>query len=514
MAEERYAPPNSLAIEEAIEKPSKWRWWILGTVIFGTFLGRLDQTVVNLALPKIIGDFGISVSDAAWISTAYILANAVFVPVWGKLGDTAGRKRIYLIGFIGFTIASGLCALAWNLSSMIVFRIIQGFAVSADYPTAMAILAVTFKDMKERAQALGIWSSAFAAASVFGPLIGGPLIDNFNWRSVFFINIPLGIIGLFLAITFIDESVGEKRSARFDWWGSIALGAALFGLTLVLDQGQTWGWGSASSIICYLLTIGSAAIFYFVELHEPEPIINFEFFKSGIFVNTLLNNFIVFMALIGAIFLIPIFAETFLGYNATQTGYLFIPLAIAILVAAPIGGRLIGKVKPSYVIFISTLVAGIGMLMLTGIDARSTAFDLSIPMCVMAFGLGFGMAQRTNLVAVAVPKEDIGEASAILALVRNISGAFGVAIFSTILNNSINSNVLATAQQSTLHVTNPALMPEMMQQFIGLITLKAQIAAYATVFEIAAWVVIIGAFTSFLIRVEREHGTEHVMIME
>src|SRR6202789_1748889 len=201
------------------------RWVVLATVIFGTFLGRLDQTVVNLALPKIIGDFSISVSDAAWISTAYILANAVFVPVWGKLGDTAGRKRIYLIGFIGFIIASGLCAVAWNLSSMITFRIIQGFAVSADYPTAMAIIAVTFTNGKERAQALGIWSGAFAVASVFGPLIGGPLIDNFSWRSVFFINIPLGLIGLLLAITFINESVGVKRSVKFDWWGSATLGA-------------------------------------------------------------------------------------------------------------------------------------------------------------------------------------------------------------------------------------------------------------------------------------------------
>src|SRR5580692_11033502 len=213
---------------------NKLRWVVLATVIFGTFLGRLDQTVVNLALPKIIGDFGISVTDAAWISTAYILANAVFVPVWGKLGDTAGRKRIYLIGFIGFTIASGLCAIAWHLSSMIAFRIIQGFAVSADYPTAMAILAVTFTDAKERAQALGIWSGAFAVASVFGPLIGGPLIDNFSWRSVFFINIPLGIIGLLLAFRFIDESVGEKRSVQFDWWGSILLGGALAALVLVL----------------------------------------------------------------------------------------------------------------------------------------------------------------------------------------------------------------------------------------------------------------------------------------
>ncbi len=275
---------------------SNLRWIVLATVIFGTFLGRLDQTVVNLALPKIIGDFSISVSDAAWISTAYILANAVFVPVWGKLGDTAGRKRIYLIGFIGFIIASGLCAIAWNLTSMIAFRIIQGFAVSADYPTAMAILSVTFTDVKERAQALGIWSGAFAVASVFGPLIGGPLIDNFNWRSVFFVNIPLGIIGLFLAFRYIDESVGEKRAAHFDWWGSSTLGAALFTLTLVLDQGQTWGWTSIASVLCYLGTIAFGIWFYFIEFRETEPIINLAFFKIGTFVNTLINNFVVFMA--------------------------------------------------------------------------------------------------------------------------------------------------------------------------------------------------------------------------
>jgi DHA2 family multidrug resistance protein len=435
---------------ESAAKKDNTRWWVLATVIFGTFLGRLDQTVVNLALPKIISDFSITVTDAAWISTAYILANAVFVPVWGKLGDTAGRKRIYLIGFIGFIIASGLCAIAWNLSSMIIFRIIQGFAVSADYPTAMAILTITFTDMKERAQALGIWSGAFAVASVFGPLIGGPLIDNFNWRAVFFINIPLGIIGLFLAIFFISESVGAKRSASFDWWGSSALGAALFTLTLVLDQGQTWGWLSVASIFCYAGTFLFAALFYFVELHVPEPIIDFKFFKIGAFVNTLANNFIVFMALIGAIFLIPIFAETFLGYNATQTGYLFIPLAIALMIGAPLGGQLIGKVRPGYVIFVSTFFSGVSMYFLSYIDPRTTALQISIPLSFLAFALGFGMAQRTNIVAVVVPQDEIGEASAILALVRNISGAFGVAIFSTILNNAINGNVLQIAGQSVL----------------------------------------------------------------
>jgi DHA2 family multidrug resistance protein len=499
--------------EEKTEKidHSNLRWWVLGTVIFGTFLGRLDQTVVNLALPKIIGDFSISVSDAAWISTAYILANAVFVPVWGKLGDTAGRKKIYLIGFIGFIIASGLCAIAWNLPSMIVFRVIQGFAVSADYPTAMAIIAITFKDMKERAQALGIWSSAFAAASVFGPLIGGPLIDNFNWRSVFFINIPLGIIGLFLAITYIDESVGEKRQTHFDIWGSTLLGAALATLTMVLDQGQTWGWSSIPSMLCYLGTVLFGVLFYFVEKNETEPIVDFKFFKIPAFVNTLANNFIVFMGMIGSIFLLPIFAETFLGYDATQTGYLFIPMAAAMMLAAPIGGRLIGRVKPSYVIFASTFVAAIGLFMFSWIDPRSTALDLMIPLVVMAFGMGFGMAQRTNIVAVVVPHEEIGEASAILALVRNISGAFGVAVFSTILDNVINSNVFAIARQSVLHGSGV----QATQQFVALILLKAQVSGYATVFLVAAAVVFVGAFGSFFINVPKEAiNAEHHVIAE
>src|ERR1700722_15907339 len=248
-------------IKTATAPKSNVRWVVLATVIFGTFLGRLDQTVVNLALPKIISDFSISVTNAAWISTAYILANAVFVPVWGKLGDTAGRKRIYLIGFIGFTIASGLCAVAWNLPSMIIFRVIQGFAVSADYPTAMAIIAITFTDMKERAQALGIWSGAFAVAAVFGPLIGGPLIDNFSWRSVFFINIPLGIIGLLLAIRYISESVGEKRDVKFDWWGSGTLGGDIFVLTLVLAQCQTWGWLFFASISWNVMPVAFAIAF-------------------------------------------------------------------------------------------------------------------------------------------------------------------------------------------------------------------------------------------------------------
>ena len=488
----------------ASETPAKdnLRWWILATVIFGTFLGRLDQTVVNLALPKIISDFSISVSDAAWISTAYILANAIFVPVWGKLGDTAGRKRIYLIGFIGFIIASGLCGFAWNLSSMIVFRVIQGFAVSADYPTAMAILAVVFREPKERAQALGLWSASFAVASVFGPLIGGPIIDNFNWRMIFFMNVPLGVIGLIMAIMFVSESVGEKRQVHFDWAGASLLGASLFALTLVLDRGQTWGWISASSIASYIATIAFMAIFIFVEKNETEPIVDLKFFRIPTFVFTLINTFAVFMSMMGSIFLIPIFAQTYLGYDATQSGLLFIPMAICLMAAATLGGRLVGKIESRYVIFAGTVVASGAFYMFTSLDVRSSAFSIMLPMAIMAAGLGFGMAQRTNIIATVVPHDEVGEASAILALVRNVAGAFGVAIFSTLLDNITNANVLRISQQSILNAVNAGAQTT--QQFIQLIVIKAEVDAYASVYWIAALVIFIGSFTAFLIRIPHE----------
>ncbi len=493
---------------EDIEKEKgSLKWWILLTVIVGTFLGRLDQTIVNLAVPKIINDFGITISSAGWIATAYILANAVFVPIWGKLGDTIGRKKVYILGFAIFIFGSVLAGIAWNLTSMIIFRVIQAIASSADYPTAMAILAVTFQSQKERAQALGIWSSSFAAAAVFGPLIGGPLIDHFGWRSVFLLNLPVGIVGLLMAITFVRESVSEKKTIYFDWWGSITLGIALSALVLVLDQGLSWGWMSLNAWLSYAAITIFTAIFIRIEKKFPEPIVDLKFFKISAFVNTLLNNFIIFMGMMGGVFLIPLFAQTYLGYDATKTGYLFIPMAVALMIAAPIGGRLVGKVAPRHVIFWSTLVAGLGMLGFSRLEAGSSAMAIIIPLSIMAFGMGFGMAQRTNIIASVVDEREIGIASSVLALARNVAGAFGIALFSTILTNVTNANILTVAQHSQLNVFGASQY----KKFIGLIILKAQVMAYDYVFWIAALVTIIGSVTALWIHVKNERTDLKVM---
>ncbi|MCX6762956.1 MAG: DHA2 family efflux MFS transporter permease subunit [Candidatus Moranbacteria bacterium] len=499
-------------LKEIKGNPDNLRWLVMLTVVVGTFLGRLDQTIVNLALPKIIGEFNITVSSAGWIATAYILANAIFVPIWGKLGDTVGRKKIYILGFSIFIFGSVLAGLAWNFSSMIFFRVIQAIAVSADYPTAMAIIAVTFREGKERAQALGIWSASFAAASVFGPLIGGPLIDNFGWRSVFLVNLPVGVIGLFMALAFIKESVSEKKMAKFDWWGAITLGMALSALVLVLDKGLEWGWLSSNSLFSYAAVLIFGYIFIRIEKNHSEPIVDLKFFKVGAFVNTLANNFIVFMGMIGGVFLIPIFAQIFLGYDATQTGFLFMPMAFMIVLAAPLGGSLTGKIQPRYVIAASTFVAAIGLFLFSYLDPRSGPLSIIVPLSIMAFGIGFGMAQRTNIIASIVPDNEIGIASSVLALVRNIAGAFGIAIFATILNNATNSNVLSTARNSFANIKNPFVM----KQFAGLIILKAQVAAYGTVFAVSSAFLFAGAILALTIKVKEKikPSGEEILILD
>ncbi|MEI6040155.1 MAG: MDR family MFS transporter [Candidatus Berkelbacteria bacterium] len=484
------------------------KWIVLLTVIIGTFLGRLDQTIVGLALPKIISDFGITVSSAGWITTAYIIANAVFVPIWGKLGDLIGRRKVYVIGFVVFIIGSVLAGFAWNLTSMVVFRVIQAIAGSADYPTAMAILVFTFHDEKERAEALGIWSAAFAAAAVFGPLIGGPLIDNFGWPSVFLLNLPVGIVGLIMALTFIKESKSEKKVSNFDWWGAIFLGIALAALVLVLEKGVTWGWTSLNSIVTYVVTIISGGLFIRTEKHHPEPIVDLKFFRKFVFINTLINNFITFMGMMSVIFVIPIFVQTFMGLGATQTGFMFLPMAAGMMMTAPFGGLIKGKFPARYIIMASSLVSAVGIFMFSFLDPKSGPLDVMLPLFIMALGMGFGMAPRTNIIASMVPSHEIGSASSVLALTRNIAGAFGIALAGTILNNSTAKYIFDIMHSSFTHATNPLEI----QKFAILVNLKAQVMAYRDIFLFGAVITIIGAISAYWIKVENEKNDIEVMV--
>jgi EmrB/QacA subfamily drug resistance transporter len=491
------------------------QWLVLATVMLASFLGRLDATIVNLALPKIITDFGITVSQASWVSTAYIIANAIFVPIFGKLGDMIGRKFLYIVGIVGFTLTSMLAGLSFNLSSLVIFRILQAITVSIDYPIALSIIAYSFQDRSQRAQAMGLWSAIFAGAIVFGPLIGGPLIDTFSWRAVFYINVPLGILGTIMAIKYITEPARQIRGIKnFDIFGSLLLGTALGVLVLVLDQGQTWGWASSKSIISYFVSIVSFVTFLIVERAQKEPIVDLKFFKIPTFSAAIATSFISFMGMIGGIFLIPIFVQNILGYNVTKSGYLFIPMAFCLMAAAPIGAKLSARIQPRFLIAFGMAISALVLYSLfTGIDIRWTFWDISLRLMVFAFGLGLGLSPITNAATSTVPLHEVGVASSVLALARNISGAFGVAIFATILTDSTTSHLIALQTHSVVNSQDPQII----KQAAGLMVTKANILAFSTVFRVAGIMLGLGAVSALFIKESKQDfaagiDKEHAMI--
>ncbi len=464
-------------------------WLVLATVMVGTLLIGLDRTVVNLAVPKVIGDFGITVSSAAWIATAYIIANAVFVPVFGKLGDMFGNRAIYLWSFVGFIVVSVFAGLAWNFGSLVLFRAIQGLVGAAVYPTAMSLIAKSFSDPKKRAQALGIWSSSFAVSAIIGPLVGGYLIDHFSWRMIFYINLPIGLAGLAMTLSFLPHDAPVERG-RFDWLGSILLAGAITSMVLVLDQGQTWGWTSIASLLCYSGTVVFGYLTYWWETRHTHPIIDFKLFQNPVIVSVLAVSFISFGGMMGAMFLLPVFTQTFLGYDAIKTGLLFVPMGLSLPIFAPLGARLAQSIHPRYTVSVGMFVAALSFYLLHWLDPAMTYWNFVIPLILFGAGLGLGMAPLTNASTTAVPLHEVGMSSGLLNLARNIGGAFGIAIFGTILANATNANVLMVAAHSVVRSSDPLILAEGAR----LIILKADLLAYGTVFKAASLAMLFGGF--------------------
>jgi DHA2 family multidrug resistance protein len=469
-------------------------WLVLVTVMVGTLLIGLDRTVVNLAVPSIISDFGISVSTAAWVATGYIISNAVFVPVFGKLGDLFGNRIIYLWSFVGFIVISMFAGFAWNFDSLIVLRVLQGLVGAAVYPTAMSLIAKSFTDPKARAQALGIWASSFAISSVIGPLIGGYLVDNLSWRWVFFINLPIGIAGLLMTMAFIAHDRPGERGA-FDWPGAVFLAGAISPLVLILDRGQDWGWGSTGAWICYLSAIIFGLLTYFWETRQAHPIIDFKFFKNPSIVSILTISFVSFGGLMGAMFLLPVFTQTFLGYDATQSGLLFIPMGLALPIAAPLGGRLSSRIPMRYIVGTGMMLSAIGLFMLRNLDPGMGMADFILPLITFGAGLGLGLAPLTNAMTTSVPQHEVGIASGLLNLVRNLGGAFGIAIFGTLLTILTKANIYTVAEHSVIHSNAPSAIA----QGTALIILKADLLSYGSIFIYASGVMVLGAVMAFLL---------------
>ena len=409
-----------------------YRWWALGAVMVGTFMAVLDATIVNVSLAKIMAAFGVDVSEIEWVMTGYLLAFGVLLPTSGWLCTRFGCKRVYVASLLIFTVGSGLCGLAWNEKILIAFRILQGVGAGCLQPTAMTIVSLAFPP-ERRGMALGIWTIAGGASATLGPTIGGWLVENVGWRSIFYINLPIGVLGLIL-VAFVLHETERQPEARFDALGFFAMATFLSTLLLALAEGNREGWDSAYIRTCEIIAAVSLVIFLVQELTIRQPVINLHLFKHSAFSLANSLTFIFGVSLFGSIFLVPLFVQNLLNYTALQAGILMLPGGIAMAITSPIAGRLSDRIQPRWLIASGLLILAWSM----GLNAEymqmpTDYWALWAAVCLRGVGMGLLFTPLMTAALVHLTPRDMGVASGLLNVIRQIGGSFGVAMFSTLL---------------------------------------------------------------------------------
>ena len=407
------------------------KYAILCAVCFGTILSAYVSSCVNIALPNIMAALNFNMDSVVWVSLAYMLPYGSILPLTGKLGDQFGAKNVYLIGLILFSVASLMCGLATNSASLLIFRITQGVGAGMLLPNAMTIVAETF-DAHERGAALGIWSAMAAAGSAMGPTVGGYLIDNFDWRSIFFSVIPFCIISVGYAFAVIPQS--KRNSAtKIDYLGATLLITCISSLLVALNQGQKEGWDSLYIVVLFYLTFATFVLFVAFELKVENPMIEVALFRNINFTLANVVGFISFVAFYGGMFLMPFFLKSILNYGSTTAGLMLLPMTATMVVFAPIGGRLADR-------FGSRLPAFAGIIMISGalysfdtINLDYSAHDFFFRLTLFGMGLGFTMSPLSNCAIGALPTDKIGVGSGIFNLSKIIGGSIGVVFAETLL---------------------------------------------------------------------------------
>jgi EmrB/QacA subfamily drug resistance transporter len=417
------------------------RWWTLVAVSFGLFMIMLDNTVVNVALPSIRADLGISVSELEWVVNAYALTFGVLLLTGGKLADLIGRRRIYVAGLIIFTAASLWCGLAGGAGSLIAARTIQGIGAALMNPATLSIITATFAP-RQRGTAIGIWAGVSALALAIGPLVGGLLTQKISWSWIFFINIPVGILGVFAARVFIDESKDTSLEQRLDLPGLITSALGLFGLTYALIETNTHSWGSTRVLSLFALALISLVAFVMLELRQRMPMLDLSLFRNPTFsgANTVMG--LVGLAMFGIFFYNSLFLQNVLGYGPIKTGATFLPLTGLIMVVAPIAGRFTDVIGPRWLISVGmTLLTG-SLLLFATLDQSSSFWNILPGLLVGGLGMAITMAPTTTAAMSSVPVDKAGVGSAVINSARQVGGSLGIAIMGTLIAGQVTVSAL------------------------------------------------------------------------
>jgi EmrB/QacA subfamily drug resistance transporter len=408
------------------------KWWTLAAVAFGLFMIMLDNTVVNVALPAIERDLKISISQLEWIVTAYALTFAALLITGGKLADLYGRRKMFVAGLVVFTLSSLACGLAPSAGFLIGARTVQGVGAALMNPATLSIVTATFPP-RQRGQAIGIWAGVSALALAIGPLVGGLIVDNINWNWIFYVNVPVGVLGIVVSQFFIDESRDTSRVQSVDLPGLVTSGAGLFALSYALIEGNAHGWASGEILGLFTAAAILLAAFVVVEMRQRVPMLDLSLFKIGAFTGANLVAMLVSLGMFGVFFFVSLYIQNILRYSPTQAGAMFLPMTLLIIVIAPIAGKASDRLGSRWLMGAGMAIVGASLLFYQRAGVHSDFWTLLPAMLLGGVGMAMTMSPMTSAAMGAVPVDKAGVGSGVLNSFRQLGGALGIAVMGAIL---------------------------------------------------------------------------------
>jgi len=497
-------------ILEPVWKPKHNPWLIALTVTLATFMEVLDTSIANVALPHIAGSVGASQDEATWVLTSYLVSSAIILPISGWLSNRIGRKRFYMTCVVMFTVCSALCGFAPSLGFLIVARVLQGLGGGGLAPSEQAILADTFP-IEKRGQAFAVYGMAVVVAPAIGPTLGGWITDNYNWHWIFFINIPIGLLSLYLSNRMVEDppeiKARMKRRDPVDFTGlaAVAIGVGL--LEFTLDKGQQKDWfGSGEIQLTAALAVIVLIFFAFWEWNHPDPIVDLKLLKNRNFGTAVFLQLVLGMVLFGSTVLIPQYLQVLLGYTAERAGMALSPAGFVMMVMMFVAGRTLGKSDPRLTVMLGYLAVAAGLYNLTRLDLYSSFGTVTVWRMLQVIGLPFIFIPISTLNYVGVPREKSNQISALSNFARNMGGSAGTALLTTYLARSAQihqtnlvANITAGSYAvnafihnfaASIHSSFAAAQPLALGQIYGQMLRQASMLAYKNAFAILAGVVV------------------------